>query len=71
MARQIGVTGVPFVVVDMKYAVSGAQPPELFREVVEEFKASARLYHFMPTLTEHDAERRLREMEHDTELAAA
>ena len=35
MARQIGVTGVPFVVVDMKYAVSGAQPPELFREVVD------------------------------------
>ena len=34
MARQIGVTGVPFVVVDMKYAVSGAQPPEVFREVV-------------------------------------
>lgn len=35
LARQIGVTGVPFVVVDMKYAVSGAQPPELFREVVD------------------------------------
>ena len=33
LARQIGVT-VPFVVVDMKYAVSGAQPPEVFREVV-------------------------------------
>ncbi|MCT1619048.1 DsbA family oxidoreductase [Janibacter hoylei] len=35
MARQIGVTGVPFVVIDMKYAVSGAQPPEVFREVVD------------------------------------
>lgn len=35
MARQIGVTGVPFVVVDMKYAVSGAQPPEVFREVID------------------------------------
>lgn len=35
MARQIGVTGVPFVVVDMKYAVSGAQPPEVFREVLD------------------------------------
>lgn len=35
MARQIGVTGVPFVVLDMKYAVSGAQPPEVFREVVD------------------------------------
>ncbi|OFR87917.1 hypothetical protein HMPREF2863_01590 [Micrococcus sp. HMSC067E09] len=42
-----------------------------FREVVDEFKATARLYHFMPTLTEHDAERRLREMEEDVELAAA
>lgn len=35
MARQIGVTGVPCVVVDMKYAVSGAQPPQVFREVVD------------------------------------
>lgn len=35
MARQIGVTGVPFVVVDMKYAVSGAQPPDVFREVLD------------------------------------
>lgn len=35
MARQIGVTGVPFVVVDMKYAVSGAQPPEVFRDVLD------------------------------------
>ena len=35
MARQIGVTGVPFVVVDMKYAVSGAQPPAVFREVLD------------------------------------
>ncbi|WP_435200872.1 DsbA family oxidoreductase [Janibacter sp. GS2] len=35
MGRQIGVTGVPFVVVDMKYAVSGAQPPEVFREVID------------------------------------
>ena len=34
-ARHIGVTGVPFVVVDMKYAVSGAQPPEVFREVLQ------------------------------------
>lgn len=35
MARQIGVTGVPFVVVDMKYAVSGAQPPEVFRQAID------------------------------------
>ncbi len=35
MARQIGVTGVPFVVVDMKYGVSGAQPPEVFRQAID------------------------------------
>jgi len=29
-AQQIGVTGVPFFVVDRKYAVSGAQQPETF-----------------------------------------
>ena len=28
-AKQIGVTGVPFFVFDRKYAVSGAQPPEI------------------------------------------
>ncbi len=30
MASQLGATGVPFFVVDMKYAISGAQPLELF-----------------------------------------
>lgn len=30
VARQIGVTGVPFFVFDRKYAVSGAQPSEVF-----------------------------------------
>jgi predicted DsbA family dithiol-disulfide isomerase len=29
-ARQLGISGVPFFVLDGKYAVSGAQPPELF-----------------------------------------
>ncbi len=29
-ARQIGVSGVPFFVIDRKYAVSGAQAPETF-----------------------------------------
>lgn len=34
-ARQIGVTGVPFFVFDRKYAVSGAQPSEVFLETLE------------------------------------
>jgi predicted DsbA family dithiol-disulfide isomerase len=34
-ARQIGVRGVPFFVFEDKYAVSGAQPAELFQEVLE------------------------------------
>ena len=34
-ARQIGVQGVPFFVYDRKYAVSGAQPVELFVQTLE------------------------------------
>ena len=34
-ARRIGVTGVPFFVLDGRYAVSGAQPPEVFREALD------------------------------------
>lgn len=34
-ARQIGVQGVPFFVFNQKYAVSGAQPPEVFTNVLE------------------------------------
>ncbi|AXI07953.1 disulfide bond formation protein DsbA [Oceanobacillus zhaokaii] len=35
VARQIGVQGVPFFVFNEKYAVSGAQPAEVFSEVLE------------------------------------
>ncbi|MEN2768786.1 DsbA family oxidoreductase [Ornithinibacillus xuwenensis] len=35
LARQIGVQGVPFFVFNEKYAVSGAQPKEVFVEVLE------------------------------------
>ncbi|WP_050726896.1 DsbA family oxidoreductase [Vulgatibacter incomptus] len=35
MARRIGVTGVPFFIVDGKYAVSGAQPPEALVELFD------------------------------------
>ena len=34
-AASLGITGVPFFVVDRKYGVSGAQPTELFAEVLE------------------------------------
>ena len=34
-AQQIGVRGVPFFVFDDKYAVSGAQPREVFAEVLD------------------------------------
>ncbi|MEO6914458.1 MAG: DsbA family oxidoreductase [Chitinophagaceae bacterium] len=34
MARQVGASGVPFFVFNNKYAVSGAQPTDLFAEVL-------------------------------------
>ncbi len=34
-AAQLGATGVPFVVVDRRYGVSGAQPVEMFKQVLE------------------------------------
>jgi predicted DsbA family dithiol-disulfide isomerase len=34
-AQQVGVRGVPFFVFDNKYAVSGAQPTELFQQVLD------------------------------------
>ncbi|WP_018296091.1 DsbA family oxidoreductase [Corynebacterium lubricantis] len=35
-ARQIGINGVPFFVFDGKLAVSGAQPPEVFTQAIEQ-----------------------------------
>src|SRR5690606_10429472 len=34
-AREIGVNGVPFFVFNRQYAISGAQPPEVFLESLE------------------------------------
>jgi len=34
-ARAFGATGVPFYVVDRKYGISGAQPTEVFSQVLE------------------------------------
>ena len=33
--QQLGLTGVPFFVIDRKYGVSGAQPPDAFIQVLE------------------------------------
>lgn len=41
-AQQIGVRGVPFFVFEDKYAVSGAQPAELFTEVLNKVWEEAR-----------------------------
>ncbi len=35
-ARQLGISGVPFFVIDRKYGVSGAQPPEALLQVLEQ-----------------------------------
>ena len=40
-ARQIGVTGVPFFVLNRKYAVSGAQDPKVFLLALEKCQAEA------------------------------
>ena len=33
-ARNIGVNGVPFFLINQKYAISGAQPPEVFLSTI-------------------------------------
>ena len=40
-ARGLGITGVPFFVLDGKYGVSGAQPAEAFRSVLDEVWAKS------------------------------
>jgi len=34
-ASKLGISGVPYFVINNKYVVSGAQPPELFLEALE------------------------------------
>lgn len=38
MAEEIGIRGVPFIIFQHKYAVSGAQNPEVFMEVLDKIK---------------------------------
>ena len=35
VASELGATGVPFFVIDMKYGISGAQPLEVFLQTLE------------------------------------
>ena len=39
IAKQLGVTGVPFFVVDDRYGISGAQAPETFLQVLQQAAA--------------------------------
>ena len=41
-ARSFGISGVPYYVIDRRYAISGAQPPELFAEALTRARADAR-----------------------------
>jgi len=41
-ARGLGISGVPYFVIGRRYAVSGAQPPELFAEALTRAQADAR-----------------------------
>jgi predicted DsbA family dithiol-disulfide isomerase len=38
MAQQIGINGVPFFVIDMKYGISGAQPVDVFVQALQNVK---------------------------------
>lgn len=42
-AQQIGVRGVPFFVIDRKYAVSGAQSPEVFLDALTKAKNESKM----------------------------
>jgi predicted DsbA family dithiol-disulfide isomerase len=41
-ARGLGISGVPYYIFDRRYAISGAQPPELFGEALARARADAR-----------------------------
>lgn len=43
MASQLGINGVPFFVINKQYALSGAQPVEAFKEVIEKLRNEGQL----------------------------
>ena len=42
-ARGLGISGVPYFVLDRRFAISGAQPPELFAQALARARADARM----------------------------
>jgi predicted DsbA family dithiol-disulfide isomerase len=58
-ARALGANGVPFFVIDQKYGVSGAQPAELFAQVLDQVWSEthpAPVLQTVPAATDADAE---------------
>lgn len=55
-AAQLGVTGVPFFVIDRKYAISGAQPIAVFRDSIQQaLKETGVLTNVQGTNTDGDS----------------
>ena len=48
-SQQIGVNGVPFFLINNKYAVSGAQPSSVFKELLEKAWEEEKVVATMPT----------------------
>jgi len=53
-AQQVGARGVPFFVIDRKYAISGAQPVDVFLKTLE--RAAAESLRLNPTISENSAD---------------
>jgi predicted DsbA family dithiol-disulfide isomerase len=53
-AQQIGVRGVPFFVIDRKYAVSGAQPTEVFLQALQTARKEWEKQHLPVAVIEGD-----------------
>lgn len=54
-ASQVGVRGVPFFVMDRKYAMSGGQPAEVFAQAIEKVAQEAGLQPTLQVLGDEDA----------------
>ncbi|AKS38157.1 DSBA oxidoreductase [Anoxybacillus gonensis] len=52
MAAQLGIRGVPFFVLNGKYAISGAQPVEVFRQALEKVWMEEQQSSSLPSLAE-------------------
>ncbi|WP_457844043.1 DsbA family oxidoreductase, partial [Staphylococcus aureus] len=52
IAAQLGVRGVPFFVLNQKYAISGAQPVDVFRQALEKVWAEEQQSSSLQSLAE-------------------